>query len=476
MDSLKSLLAALPSAASSPYAFVAYISVLVGWVIIALKVKRNAQLLAHIDKLPPKDRLVALQLEMGTVNIKEDMTPEQWLRARVHSYLFFGFSILCLAAVVIFVVAYSVRKPGKVDVDITPYSNSSIPRVDAKTPLSTNPAESTQSPGPAEPSAPSNRTRRARSMEPTAISFRKGGSDKLVDNQFDDSSGSRIYPSEPDFTLTYDYDRVDGKIIVTPKMPYLLMLSKGGPISGIDYWWSAFAWQFPKLSIKIVNNTDRTLELTEAAIGVTESTINTDPVIVIQEDKYNIGHFAIVNEGWGRVINPTFDVGVERQSACNTFPSDTPNIHVTRSTFDEGDNVPIIQDVPPSLRSEKAVCVFGEMQFTTESAVKRSLKFDTLVSLVKPGPGAPAPPDYLYDVFLRAGEAGYTKRIPISEEVKPGEVDHFLIRIGTDKSASFNLTFSFVSRPASSLSPTQVRLSVFVPRSQVGASRLSSSR
>src|SRR5437867_5917658 len=104
MEFLKSLLQALPQAASSPYALVAYLAVLVGWLVIALKVNRNKQLLAHIDKLPSKDRLSALQLEMGAVTIKEGMTPEQWIRTRVHNYLFLGFAILCLAGVVVFVV------------------------------------------------------------------------------------------------------------------------------------------------------------------------------------------------------------------------------------------------------------------------------------------------------------------------------------------------------------------------------------
>jgi hypothetical protein len=450
MDFLKSLLAALPHAASSPYAFVAYVSVVVAWVVIALKVKRNAQLLAHIDKLPPKDRLAALQLEMGTIRIKENMTPEEWLRGRVHSYIFYAFCILCLASVVVFVVAYSARKPGGVDVDITPYSGPSPQDANVKTPTTNN------------------------RLVRTLVSFRKGGPNGVVDNVFDESSGGRIYPGDPEFTLTYEYDRNNGKIIVIPKMPYLSRLSEGGPVAGIAYEWSPFAWQFPKLSIKIVNNTDRTLEFSEAAIRVSESAINTDPVIVIQENEYNVGKLAIVNEGWGKVIDPSLDFGITKEGACNAFPQDERGIHLTRNTFNREDNVLISEYVPSFLQSDNAVCVFGEIQFTTESGVKRSLKFTTLVSLISPGPALPAPPDYLYDLFLKAGEAGYTTRIPISEKVNPGDVDHFLIRIGTDKSATFNLAFSFLSEPVVTLPSTQVLLSVFVPRSQVQASHSTS--
>ena len=396
------------------------------------------------------------------------MTSQQWLRGQVYSYIFYGFSILCLAGVIVFVVAYSARKPGKVDVDITPYSGPGPQETSTRNPQPEPRSTKNQSLSNVRSRTTNDRLVRA------LVSFRKSGPDRLVDNIFDESSGENNRPKDPEFTLTYDYDRVDGKIVVTPKMPYLSRVSEGGPVVGIRYEWSPFAWQFPKLSIKIVNNTDRTLELSEAAVRVSESAINTDPVIVIQENMYNVGDFAIQNEGWGKVVDPSLDFDIAKEGTCDTFPHDQPSIHITRSTFSAGDNVPIIENVPSALKSDGAVCVFGKIRFRTESGVKRSLKFSTLVSLVKPGPGAPAPPDYLYDLFLKAGEAGYTTRIPVSEEVKPGDVDHFLIRIGTDKSATFNLAVSFLSKPDVSLPPTQVLLSVFVPRSQVQASHLRS--
>jgi len=196
----------------------------VGWVVIALKVKRNAQVLAHIDKLPSKDRLAALQLEMGAVNIKGNMTPEQWIRARVHSYLFFGFAILCLAGVVVLVVA-SVRKEGIPDVDITPY----------------NQPQHSQEGGNSTPSGPPIETSQAPQRAVARASFRKEGSDSLVDNQFDSSSGRFNGFGTPEFTLTYDYDRAGDTINITPTLPYFSLLSRGGPISGIRYEWSPFA-------------------------------------------------------------------------------------------------------------------------------------------------------------------------------------------------------------------------------------------
>lgn len=216
--------------------------------------------------------------------------------------------------------------------------------------------------------------------------------------EYDVSSGDFDYTSD-DCTLRYSYDRNDNKILIKPEMPYLSLLSQGGPILGLSYLWSQpFKWQYPKLSVKLVNTTDHTLLLSEAAIRVTSSKINVEPVLVIHEDDYNVGHFRIVNEGWGQVI-----------------------------------------------------------------------KFKTKVSLVEPGPmgsGASAPPTCLYDLKLKAGESNNTNYLPISQEIKPGESDHFLIRVASDKSARFDLTFSFLTTGGKEIPGREVVLDLFVPRSK----------
>jgi hypothetical protein len=102
---LRSAIAALPTVATHPLAFVAYIVVVLAWLIVALKVKRNNNLLKVLDKLPSEDRLRALQSEMGSVQLAAGLSPEQYLRSRIHLYYFLGFSILCLVGLLIFVVS-----------------------------------------------------------------------------------------------------------------------------------------------------------------------------------------------------------------------------------------------------------------------------------------------------------------------------------------------------------------------------------
>jgi hypothetical protein len=111
MGTTYNMLSALPIAAKNRYAFVAYIVLAIVWVVIALKVTRNARLLDNLEKLPARDRLAALRSEMGTVRVEGGLTPEQWLRSRRYLYFLIGFIGFLLAAVVVIVVASNIEEP-----------------------------------------------------------------------------------------------------------------------------------------------------------------------------------------------------------------------------------------------------------------------------------------------------------------------------------------------------------------------------
>jgi hypothetical protein len=99
-------LAAIQSAATNPLAYGAYVITVAAWVIIAWRISRHRILLEHISALPPQDRLSALSLEMGTVQVKGGLSPEQWLRSRIHAYYFGGFCVVCATIFGIAAMAY----------------------------------------------------------------------------------------------------------------------------------------------------------------------------------------------------------------------------------------------------------------------------------------------------------------------------------------------------------------------------------
>jgi hypothetical protein len=92
-------------AAKSPYAFAAYAMALAAWVVIAWRVQRYRVLLGHLSMIPESDRLEALRDEMGNPHGAEKMTAEQYLRSRIHIFLFVGYGLTIVAALVVVVIA-----------------------------------------------------------------------------------------------------------------------------------------------------------------------------------------------------------------------------------------------------------------------------------------------------------------------------------------------------------------------------------
>lgn len=109
---LQEALRSLPQAALNPYAFVAYLGVIIAWVVIALRVKRNRELLQRIKDVPEEQRRDLLLAEMGSP-IPPHLSAEQWLKSRRQLYFFYAFIAVCVAGVIVFVIAYLNKEPSK---------------------------------------------------------------------------------------------------------------------------------------------------------------------------------------------------------------------------------------------------------------------------------------------------------------------------------------------------------------------------
>lgn len=437
MDFIEKAFAALPGVATSPLAFVAYLAAVMAWAAIAWRVNRNRQLLQHLHKLPEKARLEALRMEMGAVRLKSGLSPEQWIRSRIHLFVFLGFAILGAVVIILFTVSVMSVK-GTVKSDLTLYQ-----------------------PG-----------------QPAAEAALSGGSDIRfasleVQNAYDGSGSQGIEVElgnySPAVTLDYSYGRTEQGIQVRPEMPYLTLLERGGPIRDLFFSDSPFKWQFPKLSIKAVNNTNRTLLLTEIVVNVTRSEIDSEPVLVIPYS-YDL---TFQNEGWGKVNNPRADFGIADARACGTPALErAPRpISVSLASFDQASApipVRLGENVPMEYEGQEDVCVHGVMKYTTDGGEPRELKFQAKVVIGEGGFGGAEEPSYFYNLFLEAGKAGYSKPVSISQSIQPGDADHFVLRIASDKSAKFDLDLSLKDAGGKVLPLQTVHLDLFVPRSQAG--------
>lgn len=95
MDIFFAFLKAIPGAAASPLALIAYLATLLAWVFIAYRVNRFRELMKRIGSLPESDRIKAIKAELGFIDVPEGLTGEQYLRKRIHTFVFIGWLAAC---------------------------------------------------------------------------------------------------------------------------------------------------------------------------------------------------------------------------------------------------------------------------------------------------------------------------------------------------------------------------------------------
>jgi len=105
-------------------------------------------------------------------------------------------------------------------------------------------------------------------------------------------------------TLNYEITQINQQIQITPQMEYLTKLDSGIPITDLGMVLNIppyFRWQFPNLDLRIVNNSNKTIYITDVFIDVENSILDPYPVLVIPGEQPNALHFLLVNDGWGDV-------------------------------------------------------------------------------------------------------------------------------------------------------------------------------
>ena len=269
--------------------------------------------------------------------------------------------------------------------------------------------------------------------------------------------------------LKYVHDRVDEKRIqIKPEMPYLSLLQQKGPIT--DYPRCLFT--FPKLSINVVNNTSRTLVISEVAIDIRSSHIITLPILsVFGSDSLPATNLYFHNEGWGDLLNPTVEYDLTGIDSCKNPYLERKKYTRQLPTIESSTSIDISQEISDFKNSHPAetkqgwVCVFGKVRYGIKDGVDRVATFATEVAISQME-YLKAFPTHTYDVFLEGGRDNYVRRLPVAHELKAGESDLFLLRVATNKWAQFDLGFSFRTTEGIYLAANDVLIEIFVPRSE----------
>lgn len=487
----------IPSVATSSLALLAYVLTIGAYVFVAIRVQRHKNLLQHLSVLPETDRIKALQSELGQAKLRAGISPEQWVRSRIHHYYFLSFIATC-ATVIVLVIILLYKSAGSVDIDVSGYKGVSI------------------------------------MMAPIAILERLLPSANAAELDFSDKQDAADREPGGSASVRYSYKKVDGKLLIRPNSTLLDAINAGDEVEGFFFWHQPFKWDFPTLSVKVVNNTGKTLLLSEVFVDVEESKVDIRPVLIVRSPSH-FGKFSFANEGWGPVRNPRLTVTMNssnceespnsskaspvidtfddfREVDLNTFVGAGLHREVVRCTneinsvcyrntcasggfrerrcTDDYNGSPTCRSVdkplsPKEMRQifvfEKPgkdaqpsymrfclnapICVRGTLTYQDAESRDRTYRFKNFVFLNRPGAGALRPPSYSYDIFLAAGKSGYSISKSISQEIKPGETDHFLLRIATDKSSTFKVKLRINDAKGDVRWGGSADMQVFVPRS-----------
>lgn len=316
--------------------------------------------------------------------------------------------------------------------------------------------------------------------------------------------------------IYYTEKRTDDGITICPRMQYWDGILQGrNPMKQISYIWEPFAWEFPNLDIKVLNNTNNTLFLTDIVFEVATSRPDPSPILYIKQPAFssNKRHLALYNDGWGPLKNVSIRINssADKNPDFDHFGASADlgvidqylNIDLTQmlqtltgidfNGFDQAVrgnsrcNINDYYEYDP-LNSKHISGVFrkylgvyasgfayvnGVLDFDADTIEEQnkhySIIFSAKVDLYDYSYcGVPAPPSYQYDIQLRVCGESYTVRKPISQVLKPGEIDRFNVRIHCEKSARHIINVCLMDITGRKIQvEKKIQLDMTVPRSGI---------
>lgn len=269
------------------------------------------------------------------------------------------------------------------------------------------------------------------------------------------------------FRVWYSSEKVNGRHRIQSHFLYQKYLDEGLPVAGVNYYvGDPFHWTVPSLSIQIANTTKHVVALVGADFDVEESVPDLRAVPVFHAFS-SANTLTIENFGWGELKDVDLQYGIVDTTRCeadNDSGGMPIELHEQRfGSVADSINIDLSKEIPATLKKSMVVCVVGMLDYQDLSGAKHRVPFATGVNTVLPGPGAPSPPTDEYLLELQAGKVG-KRSISIAQKVRPNDVDHFVVRVVSDKSARYTMKASVRDTEGSNIDAGTFDLMLFVPR------------
>lgn len=295
--------------------------------------------------------------------------------------------------------------------------------------------------------------------------------------------------------------------LMQDRSDYLEALANEKPLgsSGVG-----FNVSFPALDIRIVNNSSKPLLLTRATLAVSESLVDTTPLLFLNSFP-EMFEFGIDNEGWGPVEQCRIQFNLnstEQNRVPEVFTFDR-----TFSRFESGLTVRLDEELQRSGIPKEYVTGWRDVRkhkewYMEETQIERAEKLRAMLPEAFREKGAPLsgvityswrnakgqieqrrnpffcrilldPPEYgangpmtgKYEAMLRSQGRNYEVAVPISQSVPKNGVTRFALRIGAPSSSNHLLALKLQSTGGETLDSEQISFKVLLPRSSAKAAR-----
>ena len=245
---------------------------------------------------------------------------------------------------------------------------------------------------------------------------------------------------------------------------YLALFKKGGPIEALgEIGPPRISFNFPSLDVRVVNNSQRRLLLSEAVIKVSSSESDLTPLVFIaasegeSDTAANYFAFFVLNEGWAPMESCSVKFSISTQPwkrepvaqferTIGQVTRQTP-VDISRELIQSGLPSRWIEEVKSQHRPDENLMkpfsglayVAGSLSYSWHgqngSTESNTVRFRVNVPLSYGPLGGPEPVAGRYEAMLRSDARDYSISVPVSHQIDPATSKRFLVRLGAPRTS-----------------------------------------
>ena len=291
-----------------------------------------------------------------------------------------------------------------------------------------------------------------------------------VDNEFDGSGYSGTWHQRgttgPSNQVTYRAERRGERVLVSPTSAFHTVAQNTIPAAAKSVG-EALQWQLPALLLRIQNSTAEQLAVAALEVNVQRSELDRSALVFAPSETGAM--LQLENIGWGKAKRPQLKIGFAPAGAYATVDAlaAATTERLDLDDFDESLRVGLEDRVPAALHGP-VVTVFGSISYEIEDGEQRVLPFRTLAHFDRALTQRRWQPRFFHHLLLEAGKTGVTT-LPVAASVGAQKSAQIKLRVGSDRSARYELLLTLKSGDGTLLAEQPLDLQIFVPRFDAAA-------